>query len=142
LKKEFKLLNKYNFPVEYIDAENLKKDFGLNKPNALKTWHDADVNPYKFIQAIAKQNTKNGVKYYENTQLDVKSIKNNKIKTMDGYEINFKYIVLATGYCNIFPIIKDKYEMYRTYAFCSKPIDGFIWKDEVMFWETKNPYIF
>ena len=32
--------------------------------------------------------------------------------------------------------------MFRTYAFCSKPIDGFIWEDQVMFWETKNPYIY
>ena len=142
LKKEYKLLNKYKFPVEYLSNKDLISQIGLDKPSALRTWHDADVNPYKYILGISEQNKKNGVTYYENTKLDINNIDENKIKTQDGYEIEFKYIVLATGYGHIYPIIKDKYQMYRTYALASKPIEGHIWKGEVMFWETKSPYIY
>ncbi len=142
LKDEYRLLNKYNFPVEYLSRRKLKAQFGLDKPNALRTWHDADVNPYKFILSLSKQNTSLGVTYYEDTKLDLDKISENKIKTKDSYEIEFDYIVIATGYSHIYPPIKDKFQMYRTYAFATRPIKGPLWPGEAMFWETKNPYIY
>jgi len=142
LKKEFELLKKYDFPVDYLDENDLKSEYNINKPNALRTLNDAEINPYKFILAVAKENIKNGVKYYEKTELDIDNMNNNRIKTRKGYEIEFKSIVFATGYGNVYPEIKDKYLMYKTYAFCSKPIKGEIWKDNVMGWETKHPYLY
>lgn len=142
IKREYKMLERYNFPVEYIDESRLSNTYKINKPNAIKTWHDADVNPYKFILSLVEENLKNGVEYYENTNLNLENIEENKIQTIDGKQIEFEHIVLATGYSHIYPIIKDKYEMYRTYAFCSKKMDGFLWKEDSMIWETKNPYLY
>lgn len=142
LEKEYELLKKYNFPVEYLDENDLKNEYNINKPNALRTLNDADINPYKFILALTKENLKNGVKYYENTDHNIDTINSNSIKTQKGYKVEFKHIVFATGYGQIYPEIRNRFEMYRTYAFCSKPIEGFIWQDEGMFWETKNPYLY
>lgn len=142
LKKEFELLKKYNFPVEYLDKDDLKTQYNINKPNALGTLNDADINPYKFILALVNENLRNGVKYYENTDHNIDTINNNSIKTQKGYKVEYKQIIFATGYGHIYPEIRGKFEMYRTYAFCSKPIEGFIWKDGVMLWETKNPYLY
>lgn len=142
LKKEFEILQKYNFPVEYLDNKDLKKEYNINKPNALKTLNDADINPYKFILALAKENLINGVKYYENTDHNIDSLNSNSIKTQKGYKVEFEHIVFATGYGQFYPEIRNRFEIYRTYAFCSKPIEGSIWKDDVMLWETKNPYLY
>lgn len=142
LKKEYKYLDEYDFPVDFKDADSLKHLYKINKPGALLTWHDADVNPYKFIQALIKHNKKIGVKYFENTSVNLKTIDNNIAHSSNGYSIKFENIILATGYTELYPIIKDKAEINRTYAFSTKPLDKSPWKDEVMIWETEDPYLY
>ncbi|HEY5576383.1 MAG TPA: FAD-binding oxidoreductase, partial [Clostridiaceae bacterium] len=56
--------------------------------------------------------------------------------------ITFDHLVLATGYSTIYPVIKDKCRITRTYAFCSEPVSNKLWNDEVMIWETRNPYLY
>lgn len=107
LVREYALLRKYDFPVEFLNEEQLKKVYQIHKPCALRTWHDADVNPYRLIQSLTRKNIEQGVRYYENTELDL-----------------------------------DKIIIRRTYAFCSKPMKDDLWKDDVMVWETKNPYLY
>lgn len=142
LKNEYDYLSAYDFPVEYLDKETLEKTYKINKPGALRTWHDATVNPYKFILALVEYNSKKGVKYFENTSVNLENINPNGVKTRNGYKIKFKNIILATGYTKIYKIIEDKAQINRTYAFCSTPLKYSPWKDQVMMWETKDPYLY
>ncbi|KAF0092002.1 MAG: oxidoreductase [Fusobacteria bacterium] len=141
LKTEFEYLKKYDFPVEYLDKIQLNDRYGIKKVAALRTWHDADVNPYKFIQVLIKRNLEQGVKYFENTNIDLDSIKDNSIKTKDGNIIKYDKIILATGYSKIYPATKKKTLYNRTYAICTKPLEN-LWTDEVMIWETMEPYLY
>jgi len=142
LVREYALLRKYDFPVEFLNEEQLKKVYQIHKPCALLTWHDADVNPYRLIQSLTRKNIEQGVRYYENTELDLDKIQDNEILTKEGHPIQFENLILTTGYSKIYPIIKDKIIIRRTYAFCSKPMKDDLWKDDVMVWETKNPYLY
>ena len=142
LVREYEFLRKYDFPVEFLDEDQLKRRYRIHKPCALRTWHDADVNPYGLIQALTRKNMAQGVHYFENTELDLDNIQSNKIITKEGYPIQFEHLILTTGYSKIYPIIKDKIIIRRTYAFCSKPMRDDLWKDNVMVWETKNPYLY
>jgi len=142
LRREYGYLSKYGFPVEYLGSEELKKIYGIDKSCALRTWHDADVNPLKFIQALTKKNLEKGVLYYEHSEIDLENIQGNNAYTKDGSVITFDHLVLATGYSRIYPAIKDKCSITRTYAFCSEPVSDKLWKDEVMVWETRNPYLY
>ncbi len=141
LKVEFEYLQKYDFPVEYLDKNQLYDKYGIKKTAALRTWHDADVNPYKFIQALLKRNLEQGVKYYENTNIDLDSIKENSVKTKDGNYVKFDKIILATGYSKIYPAMKKKTVFNRTYVMCTKPLEN-LWTDEAMIWETVEPYLY
>lgn len=60
---EYESLKKHGFPVEFLEQEQLEKEYDINKGAALKTWFDAEVNPYKFIQAIVQKNKSRGVTY-------------------------------------------------------------------------------
>lgn len=141
LKKEYECLKKHDLPVELLDKQQLKGRYGLNKSMALRTWNEAEVNPYKFIQALISRNLEQGVEYYENTNLDLDNIVDNCIYTAEGQRIKFDYIILATGYSKIYPIINNKIISNRTYALCSKPLKD-LWHDKVMIWETKKPYLY
>ncbi len=141
LKIEYQNLQKYDFPVEFLDKFQLHDRYKIKKTAALRTWHDADVNPFKFIQALIKKNLQQGVKYFEDTKVDLDSIRDNSIKTKDGYIIKFDNIILATGYSKIYPALKNKTIINRTYAMCTKPIEN-LWPDEAMIWETTKPYLY
>lgn len=142
LREEYNLLAKHDFPVEFLDSETLQRIYDIDKPCAIRTWHDAEVNPYQFIQAITKQNVSMGVNYFENTEVNLDLIQSNKAATIDGHTINFDTIVLSTGYVKQYPIISDKSSIHRTYALATDPLKEKAWKDEVMIWETKNPYLY
>ena len=142
LEKEYEYLKKYNLPVEYISKGDLIKDYNINKPMALKTFQDASVNPYKFINSLATANKSRGVEYFEDTSIDLNSVKDNHLYTSDGYKIEFQNIIFATGYSHIYPVVEGKVEINRTYAIASKQVRQLPWKDEVMFWETKDPYLY
>lgn len=142
LLKDFAYLSKYDFPAEFIDGKELKEEYDIDKAAALRTKHDAEVNPFKLIQALTKKNMEQGVKYYEKTEIDIDKITNKKAFTQVGHDINYKSIILTTGYTKIYPIIKDKCTSNRTYAFTSYPMKEALWKDRVMIWETRKPYLY
>lgn len=142
VKREYEYLIKYGFPAEFLEHNILKTRYRVDKPCAIRTWHDADVNPYKFIQALTKKNLQQGVVYYENTAIDLDNMENDKAFTQEGHPITFEKIILATGYTRIYPIIKEKCSINRTYAFCSESFENYLWKDDVMVWETRNPYLY
>ncbi len=140
--KEYSFLKKQNFPVKFIDNPALKINYGIDKPCALKTWKDAEVNPYKFIRALVKENIKLGVDYFENTSIDLNNITNNRVFTSTGKTIEYENIILATGYTKLYEVIKDKARIDRTYAFSATSSQTLPWKDKAMFWETKMPYLY
>lgn len=142
LRREYACLSKHAFPAEYLSGEELKERYGIDKAGAIRTWNDADINPVRFIRAITKKNIELGVRCYENTEIELDKIEDARAVTGDGCVIDFEHIVLATGYSEIYPVIRDKCSITRTYAFCSETISGKLWKDEAMVWETKTPYLY
>ena len=142
LTQEYEALKKHDFPVQFLDHSQLEKEYGINKGAALKTWFDAEVNPYKFIQAIVQKNKSRGVTYYEDTDILLDEIKSNSATTSQGHTIIFNQVILATGYTKIYECIKDKAQIERTYAFSATTSFDPPWKDDVMIWETRRPYLY
>lgn len=142
LLKDFEYLSKYGFPAEFIEEKELKEKYAMDKSAALRTWHDAEVNPFKLIQELTKKNVEQGVKYYENTLVEIDKIMGNRVLTVEGNSIDYNSIILATGYTKVYPIIKDKCTTNRTYAFSSSVIEEIPWRDKVMIWETQIPYLY
>ena len=139
---EYESLKKHGFPVEFLEQEQLEKEYDINKGAALKTRFDAEVNPYKFIQATVQKNKSRGVTYFENTNILLDEIKSGSAITSQGHTIIFDQIILATGYAKIYECIKDKAQIERTYAFSATTSSNQPWKDDVMIWETRRPYLY
>lgn len=142
LTKEYEYLKQYDFPVELISHEKLLEEYGIDKPLALRTSKDASVDPYAFIQALSAKNKSQGVRYYENTEIDLSSIRDHQVETVSGQRIEFEYVAFATGYVEIYPQIKGRVEINRTYAVASHVLKQLPWDEQVMFWETKEPYLY
>lgn len=142
LRKEYEALKGQGMRLRYLSREEARKEFDADCYSALLIDGDADVDPVKFIETLTKENAEKGVQYYEDTEVDLSSVKEREIFTKDGHKILFQEVIFATGYAYVYPFLKDKIEIGRTYALVTEKIDGSPWKDEVMIWETKDPYLY
>lgn len=145
LKKEYKTLNEYGFPVEYWSRKEMKDRLPFSKAGALITHGDAEVNPYKFVNGIfdylkeGKQTT-----IFEN--LEATSIEEHStgvnVHTPDGI-IQATHLIHATGYET--PPLNKKVgsDINRSYAIATEPIEDLSqWDDRALIWETKRPYLY
>ncbi|GKV69461.1 oxidoreductase [Sporosarcina sp. NCCP-2716] len=142
LKREYSYLKKYDFPAEYLSHAALQAEYGVDKPAAIRTWHDAEVNPYRFIQAVTEKNVQLGVSYYEQTEADLHSLEDHMIHTAAGNRISYGAMVLATGYGTVFEEIAHLASITQTFALATEPLEEPLWTDRVMVWETKKPYLY
>jgi glycine/D-amino acid oxidase-like deaminating enzyme len=144
LVREYEALKKFNFPVEYLEPQEISSRFPFSKPAALVTSGDADVNPYKFVQIMLKDTEAAGVRIFEETPLM------RKTKTVHGFTcesengtIQARHIIFATGYENDFLAQQLGADLNRSYAIATEPLPSLkTWYKEWMIRETKRPYLY
>jgi glycine/D-amino acid oxidase-like deaminating enzyme len=141
--REYEVLSKYGFPVDYLEPSEIASRFPFTKKAALVTSGDADVNPYKFVQLLLKKAQQSGVNIYKQTPL-IRKTKNVHGFTCESEKgtIQARYIIFATGYENDFLAQQLGAELNRSYAIATKPLPLKSWYEEMMIWETKRPYLY
>lgn len=139
---EYVALKKHNFPVEYLNSKQLSKRYNIEKYAALLTGGDGEINPYKFIHAIAETKNSN-LAVYENTKANnINCSQKEIVVSCDKAKITSNYIILATGYKgNDYPQIK-KGKLNRTFAIATNKLDKLPWNDKSLIWETARPYLY
>ncbi len=144
LKENNETLKRFGFPSEYIDKETLEKDYQIHAYGALKTGKDAELNPFKMVQALHKDNIKRGVNVYKNAPADEIIEDEDGFRILSGpYTIKAKKLVLATGYAkNVYPVIEQALERNTTYSFVTEKIEEKLWGEEEMIWDDDDPYVY
>lgn len=142
LRKEFEALKGQGMSLRYLTREEAKKEYDADCYNALLIDGDADVDPVQFIETLTLENIRNGVTYHEDTEVDLTSVEEKELYTKDGHRITFKDVIFATGYAYIYPFLEEKIKIGRTYALVAEKYKESPWKDEVMIWETRDPYLY
>ncbi|WP_227394742.1 NAD(P)/FAD-dependent oxidoreductase [Jeotgalibacillus aurantiacus] len=144
LKKEYEALHEHGFEVEYLDSEKIKERFGFEKPAALMTHGDAEVNPNKLIHHLLESAETRGVKVYENTEVTEAGRDGKAYKFTSGdYTIRAEKVIYCTGYETVPYRVKDLADLNRTYAIATNPIADFPeWTYRALIWETKRPYFY
>ncbi|PMC40470.1 FAD-binding oxidoreductase [Bacillus sp. UMB0899] len=144
LQKEYDALKKHQFDVDYLDKNAIKKMFSFEKPAALLTKGDAEVNPFKFIHTIIKNAHQEGVRIYEETELqEIGSDEEYMYFQSETGKIAAKKVIYSTGYESIPFAKKIGGKLNRTYAIATTPLPAFPnWTENCLIWETKRPYFY
>lgn len=103
LRKEYVALKGQGMHLRFLSRVEARKEFDADCYSSLLIEKDADVDPVKFIETLTKENTQKGVQYYEDTEVDLSSVKEREILTKDGHKIHFQEVVFATGYAYVYP---------------------------------------
>ncbi|MBB4826461.1 glycine/D-amino acid oxidase-like deaminating enzyme [Sporosarcina luteola] len=143
IKKEFEVLSTYDFPCEYWDHSTLIDRTGINKPGALLTYGDAEVNPYKLVRGILQMIQSQGADLHSGLRVeDVIETEGILHVVTSGGKIKARNVIYTTGYVKP-PVGKLTGDVLkRTYVAVSKPIQQPAWFEKALIWETKRPYLY
>lgn len=146
LKEEYALRKEQGFKVRYLDAVELKANYGFDAPGAIVSRHGAEVNAYLFTHQLLQNCIAKGVQVFDRTgAVKIKHEKSGvRLTTGDGFIVNAKKLVYATGFESTNYISQKVADLHATYAIISENLteDINFWKDEALLWNTADPYLY
>lgn len=146
LEKEFEIRKKHGLPVQYLTEEMLVSKYNIKRKAALYNNESAQVDTYKFCQAILDYHRKNsGLKVYSHTNIvEIKSKKDSITAYTDKeIKIKAKKIVAAPGFESESLLDEKVMQLESTYVLVSQPMHpDELWKEKCLIWETARPYLY
>ena len=134
------------FEVETLSADELRENYNLKAAYGILSWKGATTNAYSLTHEILQYCMRKGLKVFDRTK--IKSVDYGKdkvtLKTNEGCVITARHIINASGYEVINFIDKKIVDLDCTYAIVSESQaeENELWKDEVMMWNTDDPYLY
>jgi glycine/D-amino acid oxidase-like deaminating enzyme len=143
---EYKLRTKHGFPVNYLDAGDLEKEYGLDRRGALHHEFAAQMDTYRaavglILHHVIRQN----LTVYTRTAVTGMQVVGNKVVlvTEEGFRIKARYVVCAPGSEAGMFLPRKVMSLYSTFALVTQPVPAdLLWKDQCLIWETCRPYFY
>ncbi|WP_332650454.1 NAD(P)/FAD-dependent oxidoreductase [Lysinibacillus sp. 54212] len=147
LKKEYDFLVKNNCDVSFWTKEDIEAHYPFSRDAAIYSSNDAEINPFKFTHALLDYAFKNGVRIYEQTEMNGhyydEKIKKTIISTKNKHTIEARYVIFAAGYEGIDVKKEKQVSFVSTYTVTTNTIDDFSsWYNRTLLWETARPYLY
>ena len=146
LKEEYQIRKENHFNVTYLDQDEVQSEYGFKAPAAILSELGGQTNAYVFAHMLHQHNLKNGCKIFDHTKIS--KIKHEadgvELQTENKQVIKAKKLVYATGY-EVKNFVKKKMvDLHSTYVTaCEHNLTAkFFWKDDVLIWNTDNPYLY
>lgn len=130
--------------VELLEAEALHERFGIVAPAALFSPAGAEVDPYRLAQHLLWRAQQGGAQIADRTEIsDLKQTRQGfRARTQRGFEIRSRWVIVAAGYEAAQFLRKPLAQLRNSYALVSEPIEGDLWPEECLLWETARPYLY
>ncbi|WEK53486.1 MAG: FAD-dependent oxidoreductase [Candidatus Cohnella colombiensis] len=146
LRQEFDTLHKWGFSVEWWNADQIANKFPFRKAAALVTQGDAEINPFKFVHAMAQTAHFKGLGIYEHTPLLTVESRTGggfRVITSQGV-IEAEHVIYAVGYLpEVARSARIRFVMDRSYAMVTSPLPSLSdWHQRFLLWETARPYLY
>jgi glycine/D-amino acid oxidase-like deaminating enzyme len=144
LKREFECRRSFGFDVTFLSREELANISSIQAAGAICSRGDAQIDPYKFTQALIGSAVSLGLRAYSNTTARrIDEQETEVIIHSDFGLVQAKQIVYATGYNSEQYLNDPKGNLNTTYAVASAPhLDILGWPDNCLIWETGRPYFY
>ncbi|MDI4647587.1 NAD(P)/FAD-dependent oxidoreductase [Cohnella hashimotonis] len=143
---EYETLRAHGFSVDWLNEADIRALFPFDKPAAIVTRGDGELNPYRLAIRLAEQAAGKGARIYEHTAL--KSVEGPKgdllCRTSGGGIIRASSVVYAVGYRpEIAGIGGLGVKFARTNAIATRRVPSLAdWHQRWLLWETARPYLY
>lgn len=145
LKKEFKIRQKHQLGVKWLNAATVKKEYGVKCHGAILSEVAASVDAYKLAHELIQVNVNRGMKVYDQTDIDLieTSGPEPKVILKTGQTIKARKIVCCTGYESTKLLREKVADLFYTYATVSE--QGIKLNKKIqntLMWDTGDPYLY
>ncbi|BBH21815.1 oxidoreductase [Paenibacillus baekrokdamisoli] len=147
LKREFAALKNHGFDVEFWTPEDISAHYPFSKPGAIITHGDAEINPFRFVHALADAASKLGLAVHEHTDIVAHITQEDgrqHLQTASGATVLADHVIYAIGYePEELRGQLIKAAISRTYAIATAPQPNIEkWFEHHFIWETARPYFY
>lgn len=146
LKEEYAIREKHKLPVTFLDAEQLKEKYDMERLGALWNNSSAQMDCYKAaIGLLNHHQDKHALKLFPYTE--IVGYKRHEtgfiVDTQKGFTVSCKYMVIAAGFEAGRFLPKKVMKLISTYALVSEPLaPEQLWPERCLIWETRQPYFY
>ncbi len=143
---EYKLRRQHGIPAALLDKEALTEEYGIDRRNAIRHSHAAQMDAYRAASGIIRHHVASGaLKLY--TRTEVIRMKCGKhvvdLLTRNDLRIRARHVICAPGYESETFLPKRVMNINSTYALVSQPLaDEALWNGKALIWETARPYFY
>src|ERR1700684_42677 len=145
MRRECECRHKHRFNVELLERRKLRELFSLDAPCAILNHDAAEVNPRKLTQALIRNALRNGLGVFSHTTATIyrRRGKRSFLITKDGYQIEARHVVFATGYETQQFLTQKTVRLLSSYAIASTAHTKFPKNfQRPVIWESARPYLY
>lgn len=144
LADEFELRRQHGFKLAWLEPEDLKHRFGFEKPAGIRSQDGAQVDPYRLTYQLLTQGQRKKLRVYDRTKVEDYDLRARSatLRTDRGFSVRCKHVVFATGYEVTDMLSRKIVDLRSTFAFASEPFGRPVWREECLFWERADPYLY
>ena len=145
LKPEFEMRRKHGLGVRWLDAKEIKNEYGVACYGGILSKSAASVDAYRLAHELIALNVSRGMKVYDQTVIqETKQDESGcRIVTENGSTVSCRKVVYCTGY-EATELLKEKTaDVFYTYA-CVSEQDIVIPEKlkKTLVWDTGSPYLY
>ncbi|TFE01494.1 NAD(P)/FAD-dependent oxidoreductase [Jeotgalibacillus salarius] len=147
LKKEYNYLKQHDCEVDFLEKDEIEAKYPFSREAAIYSYHDGEVNPFKYTHALFEEAVAQGVRVYEQTEMNGQHFDQERgttiVTTKKGYSIEARHVIFAAGYEGM-DIKKEKKASFEsTFTITTNPVDDLsAWYNRTLLWETARPYLY
>jgi glycine/D-amino acid oxidase-like deaminating enzyme len=146
LQEEYAARRRAGIEVEFLTDRDIQDRFSFRRPAALLSQLAGEADAFRLTHKLIAAATKLGLEVHDRTV--VSAFNPHKagveIRSTDGYRIQAKKVVFATGYETPEFLDQKIVKLTSTFALATAPVQSFEgWGEErCLIWETARPYFY
>jgi glycine/D-amino acid oxidase-like deaminating enzyme len=145
LRAELNARRNIGLACEWLDADELRRRFGCQRPGGILSALGAQVDPYRLARALFAGCMRHGVRMFARTRVTeiVGEPAAMQVRTAAGHTVTAAHVVVCAGYESLEFLSKEVAEVNNTFALVTEPQDPRQWVDTLpLIWESARPYLY
>lgn len=146
MQDELALRHKHGLAVQWLSADALRSEFGIEAPGAILSQLAASLDPYRMASRLFTRMERTGTAVFDRTRIDaIESTSHGvTLRTDDGLMLRADHVVVAAGYAGQKWLDASVAKNRSSYAFVTDPLDRAALHGlaDTMVWESARPYLY
>ncbi|AJD92944.1 hypothetical protein JMA_36270 [Jeotgalibacillus malaysiensis] len=147
LKKECEYLKQHDCEVDFLKRDEIEAKYPFSREAAIYSYNDGEINPFRYTHALFEEAVAQGVRVYEGTEMNGQHFDRARrttiVTTKNGYAIEARHVIFATGYEGMDIKKEKKASFASTFTVTTNPVEDLsAWYNRTILWETARPYLY